>query len=179
MPLKRGGVTAALALLLSGCGLLPLPEGRPADFSFVNTLPPGQMTPGTVAYMERNQFDYGSIPRLPYRDMTMDATLSYRGTAPRLRLQIFVSASRPDCPLAPSRRAGYGDALVCDRTGGGTLAAEVLLRPDVPTPVHLEGAELDRAARGRTLYLGVRLLEGQTTPNEVVEVQNIRARGRL
>ena len=179
MRLTSPGTLAALALLLSGCGLIPLPESRPADFSFINSLEPGELKPGMVAYMEENQFEFARIPELPYRNMTVEADLTYRGQAPRLRLQLFASAMKPDCPRVPSRRPGYGAALLCDGPGGGTVVAEAALRPGDPVPVLLRSPELDRAARARSLYLGVRLLEGQTTPDERVDVRNMVVRGRL
>ncbi|WP_103129813.1 hypothetical protein [Deinococcus aerius] len=178
MSLQRAGA-AALALLLSGCGLVPLPESRPADTYFISTLAPGELTPGMVAYVSENQFDARNIPRLPYRDMTVDADAVYQGASPRLRLQVLVASTRPDCPLVPSGREGFSPALLCDGPGGGVAATETVLQPNVSTPFHLQGAELDRAARNKTLYLGVRVLEGQLTPDEWVQVKNIVVRGRL
>ncbi|GMA17449.1 hypothetical protein E5F05_11120 [Deinococcus metallilatus] len=179
MPLKRVGAAAALAFLLSGCGLVSLPESRPADIYFVSTLAPGELTPGMVAYMAENQFGARTMPGLPYRGMTIDGDAIYRGVSPRLRLQVFVSSRRPDCPLVPSGREGVRPALLCDGPGGGVVLAEAVLQPNVSTAFHLQGEELDRAARNKTLYLGVRVLEGQLTPDEWVEVKNIVVRGRV
>lgn len=168
-----------LVPLLASCGLIPLPERTQPDFTFINTLEPGEIRPGMVAYMIQNQMEYLTLPALPYRDMSMDAKLTYLGASGSLRLQVFVAAQRPDCPVVQSRREGYGDALLCPGPGGGQMLAEVVLTPHRAVPVRLEGRVLDQAIRNRQLYLGVRLLEGQTTPDETMHVSEIRINGRL
>lgn len=163
--------------LLASCGVIPLPETAVPDFDFLYAV--NDLKPAEVLYMAENQLDRLEIPRLPYQNISFDALLVSRSAAPLVRLQVFASASRPLCPVVSSGIPGYGNALRCTGPSGGQALAEVTLRPHEPTPVVLQGDQLDQSFRTGRLYLGIRVLEGAPRATDRVEVVQIRARGRL
>lgn len=169
-----------LSPLLGACGLVPLPEVQAQDFYFVNTVP--NLQPHEVAYMDTNQLDHLTLPRARYRHVTMDAVLTPEGPVTEARVQIFASATRPDCPrVAPPANtpSDLSGALRCNGPAGGQQLAEVALKRGTDTPIHLEGAALDEAVRGGALYIGVRLLSREDTQGAVVWVRQIRVRARV
>jgi hypothetical protein len=166
-----------LAPLLSSCGLIPLPEQTGTDFEFVNTV--GFLQPAQVAYMDVNQLEYLTIPKLPYREVTFEAQGSYRGRSKQLRVQLFALDSRPNCPLVIHGDGSSSGALLCDGQGGGKYLTEVLLLSGQSQPIFLKNPILDQAVRGGTLYLGARILEGELSADERVNISSIRFRGRL
>ena len=179
MNLSRSLGGTALALLLSGCGWISLPEQRANDFYFTNSSV--RLTPGQVAYMVDNQLALANIkpPALPYRAVTIDAEVSSAGRMPRVRLEIFAAADRPVCPLVESTLSGFGPALLCGGPAGGQAVGEVNLYAGKSSALHLEGRALDQALRAGKLYLGVRLLEGQPEANTLIYVRKIRFNSRL
>ena len=79
----------------------------------------------------------------------------------------------------PASLAGYGNALRCGRTVGGQPLTEVTLRPNQPLPDAWERPVLDQGLRAGTLYIGLRILEGQQRLYDRVDVTQIRIRTRL
>ncbi|MFD1730933.1 hypothetical protein ACFSC4_07330 [Deinococcus malanensis] len=163
--------------LLGSCGVIPLPETTVPDFHFLYAV--NDLRPAEVLYMADNQLDYLEIPPLPYRGITFDALLVSRGADPVVRLQVFASASRPQCPVVPSTVPDHGDALRCPGPAGGEALTEVALRPHEGTQVRLKGEQLDQSVRTGRLYLGIRVLEGAPQATDRVDVVQIRVQGRL
>lgn len=168
-----------LPLLVASCGIITLPEQQLKDFHFINIVPADQLKPSMVGYIIENQIQFMNIPNLPYTGMNLDAALTYKGAAPFLRVQIFVASSRPNCPVIFSTKVGYGNGLLCDGPAGGNMLLEVVLNKDQVTPIHLSNSVLDKAIQDKQLYLGMRLLAGTTTPDEWIEVTQIKINGRL
>ena len=131
--------------------------------------------------MDDDQLNRLKLPALPHRRTNVDAQLIYRGSAPQVRLEPFMSASRPSCPVVrpPASLAGYGNALRCGRPAGGQPLTEVALRPNQAVPMHLEGTVLDQGLKAGTLYIGLRILEGQQRLYDRVDVTQTRIRTRL
>ena len=165
--------------LLDACALLPAQERSAPDFNFLNPL--ADVRPSEVIYMDDDQLSRLNLPALPYQGTMVDAQLIYRGNAPQVRLELFVSASRPNCLLVrpPASVTGYGNALRCSGPAGGQPLTEVTLRPNQAVPMRLEGAVLDQGLRAGMLYIGLRMLEGQQRLYDRVDVTQIRIRTRL
>lgn len=163
-----------LAPILGACGWLPLPEQTAPDFQFTNSSI--KVTAAQVAYMTENQLGAGrlNIPPLPYSAVTIDASLVDRGQGTQMRLEIFAAAERPNCPSVASTLPGYSPALLCTGPDAGQRVGEVVLKQGVSTPLHLEGAVLAQALRSKSLYLGLRLLDGTPGINTFIDVSNIR-----
>ena len=165
--------------LLGACALLPVQERSAPDFNFLNSV--ADVRPSEVIYMDDDQLNRLKLPALPHRRTNVDAQLIYRGSAPQVRLEPFMSASRPSCPVVrpPASLAGYGNALRCGRPAGGQPLTEVALRPNQAVPMHLEGTVLDQGLKAGTLYIGLRILEGQQRLYDRVDVTQTRIRTRL
>jgi hypothetical protein len=169
-----------ISLLLSACGWIPLPEQRGNDFYFTNSTV--RATPGQVVYTFDNQFRLlsGALPPLPYRHVSVDARLYARSSAGLpVRLQFFVAATRPECRQVAATLAGFNPALVCEGPASGQPVGETVLLAGAGGDIHLEGPVLEQALNSRTLYLGVRVLEGRPTDNQIIDVTHIRLRARL
>ncbi|WP_407543183.1 hypothetical protein Q0M94_24505 (plasmid) [Deinococcus radiomollis] len=154
-----------------------MPEQTAKDFSFTNSSV--QVSPAQVIYMMGNQLANMPIPALPYQRVSVDADLTYRGRAPALRLEIFASAQVPDCRVVESNLPGYSPAYLCEGPASGQAIGEIVATPNNVSTVHLEGLSLERALRAKSLYLGIRLLQGQPGVNEMFFVHNIRFRTYL
>lgn len=168
-----------LAPVLGSCGLIPLPEVRSDDFYVVNTV--ADLQPHEVLYMDFNQMDAVQAPDVRVSRVTLDASLTGLGDNDDLRLQLFVARARPACPVipTPAEYVGYSGALRCTDPAGGEPLAELTVKRGLATPVHMEGAVLDRAVQARRVYLGVRVLRGTARTGPFLKVSTIRLNGRF
>lgn len=163
--------------LLTGCGLVQLPEQSAQDFYATNGS--FAVTPAQVSYGSDNQLQVVNVPGLPYSRATVDATITYRGQSKVVRFEVFASAKRPDCPVIASGLDNFSPALVCEGPATGQVVGEIALIPNVVTPLHLEGAVLAQGLRAKTLYIGLRVLEGKAGINEYLEIRQIKLRAWL
>ena len=168
-----------LAPLLGACGWIPLPEQRAEDVNFSFSGIP--FAPGQVAYLPGNlAASLGRLPLgLPVRNVSVDADLTYRAnlSASPVHFELFAVARLPACRTFTI--ASGLSTLLCLGPSGGRFVGEVVMQPGQTVHVRLKDQVFAAAARNQTLYMGVRILDGITGPNEFFTASNIRFNARF